>query len=195
MSGLNLNNVTFLKSVNSLFDLPEDDYPEVAFAGRSNVGKSSLINRLVGSKKLVKTSGQPGKTKCLNFFAADWGYLVDLPGYGYAKVSKKMQEEWQQVITSYLAGRQNLRLLVVIVDIRHEAKALDVDLLDWLAAEGIPFVVVYTKSDKLSANKKNKQAALLDKGLGLSVDDRVIFSATVGEGKEELISLLDLAVS
>lgn len=195
MSSLNLNKVNFLKSVYNLSDLPEEDYPEIAFAGRSNVGKSSLINKMVGSKKLVKTSSQPGKTRSLNFFEAGEVYLVDLPGYGYARVSKKMQEEWQRVITSYLAGRQVLRMLVVIVDIRHEAKALDADLLDWLTEKGIPFVVVYTKSDKLSANKKNQQAAALDKGLGIASENRVIFSAVTGEGREKLISYLDLAVS
>ncbi|MFP3982803.1 MAG: ribosome biogenesis GTP-binding protein YihA/YsxC [Desulfurivibrionaceae bacterium] len=192
---MNIQNVTFLKSVYNLTDLPEEEYPEIAFAGRSNVGKSSLINKLVGSKKLVKISSQPGKTRCLNFFEAGRVYLVDLPGYGYAKVSKKMQEEWQRIITSYLSNRRVLRLIVVIVDIRHEAKTMDIDLLDWLAEEGIPFVVIYTKSDKLSANKKKQQAAVLDKGLGITAKDRVIFSALTGEGREKLISFLDLAVS
>lgn len=179
--------VSFLISVHSLSQLPDPLYPEVAFAGRSNVGKSSLINTLVRRRNLVKTSGKPGKTQGLNFFTASHGlYLVDLPGYGFARVSKKMQASWQQLITDYLVSRDSLRLVVVIVDLRHGLKKMDRDLMDWLSVQKIPMLPVYTKADKLSKNQQNEHARSLDAGLGISADDRLIFSSKTGLGREEL---------
>jgi GTP-binding protein len=188
----NFTDVRFLTSVFDLRQLPAPDMPEIAFAGRSNVGKSSLINRLIKRKSLVKTSGKPGKTQSLNFFQIDDSiYLVDLPGYGYARVSRKMQDSWQALITGYLESRDNLKCVVVIVDLRHTMKVADLQLVDWLRSNGVPFLLVYTKADKLSANQRSKNGAILDAGFGVSASDRLLFSAKTGLGRKSLIQSLD----
>lgn len=184
---MDVSNPKFLLSVHHLRQLPDEELPEIAFAGRSNVGKSSLMNRLLGRKGLVKVSGRPGKTQGLNFFLVGSKlHLVDLPGYGYAKVSKKMQQSWQQLITGYLENRATLRCVVVIMDLRHGPKEQDGQLLAWLKQKKIPVLPVYTKADKLSGNVKNKNARLLDAGHTIRPDDRVLFSAKSGEGLEKL---------
>ncbi len=176
----------------SLGKLPPAVLPEIAFAGRSNVGKSSLINRLVNRRKLVKVSARPGKTQSLNFFLVDQKlYFVDLPGYGYAKVPKKLKADWQDLITSYLETRQSLCCVVVIVDIRHEAKAQDRDIVAWLMLQGIPFLPVYTKIDKLSKNERFRQAAMLDAAFHVKPGQRLLFSAKTGEGTESLLATLE----
>jgi GTP-binding protein len=181
----------FLLSVHNLEQLPDPDYPELAFAGRSNVGKSSLMNRLLNRKGLVKVSGRPGKTQGLNYFLVDGcTYFVDLPGYGYAKVSKDMQAGWQKLITTYLEKRTTLNCVVVIIDIRHPPKSYDSQLLGWLKQQNISFLPVYTKADKLSGNQRSKNAAMLDAGHNISRKERVIFSAKTGMGVEDLKNAL-----
>ena len=183
----------FVISVHKLAQLPSPDLPEIAFAGRSNVGKSSLLNRLLGRKNYVKVSGKPGKTQGLNFFRVDDAvFLVDLPGYGFAQVSRKMQEHWQVLISSYIEQRQCLDCVVVIVDIRHPPKKQDRQLMDWLRDKKKHFLPVYTKADKLSANQRQKNSALLDAGFGISPHDRIVFSAKSGQGIEELKNSLNL---
>ena len=192
ISNQSFTDVRFLTSVFDLKQLPPQEIPEIAFAGRSNVGKSSLLNCLVKRRNLVKTSAKPGKTQSLNFFLLDNSiYLVDLPGYGYARVSKKMQASWQNLITAYLETRENLKCVVVIVDLRHEVKIVDLQLVDWLRNCNKPYLLVYTKADKLSANQRGKNAAILDAGFGVSKSDRVLFSAKTGMGRDNLISALD----
>ena len=190
-SAVNYAKIEFVKSAYKMVQLPEAPLPEIAFAGRSNVGKSSLINRLVNRNGLVKVSSRPGKTQSLNYFIVDAKlYLVDLPGYGFAKVSKKLQDEWQGLVTEYLSTSPTLRCAVVLIDIRHLLKAQDRELVEWLRSRGRPFIIVYTKRDKLSNNEQAKQAASLDAALGLSKQDRVLFSAKTGEGKEELMAAI-----
>jgi len=151
------------------------------------VGKSSLINKLVSRTNLVKTSSKPGKTQSLNYFLVDEAlYLVDLPGYGFAQVSQKTRQSWQGLITRYVETRETLRCIVVIIDVRHELKQLDRDLIDWLRYLQVPFLPVYTKADKLSKNDQFKNAAALDAGLTLKARDRVIFSSKTGLGVGEL---------
>lgn len=192
MSHWTQGQISFVRSVYKTANLPDLDLPEIAFAGRSNVGKSSLINKLVNRRSLVKVSARPGKTQALNYFQADDRlYLVDLPGYGYAKVPRKLKNDWQGLISSYLTGRLSLRCVVVIIDIRHELKDNDLELVSWLRGEGVPHLVVYTKIDKLKRGQQLRQAELLDAGLGIRAGERVLFSAKSGEGKENLITMLD----
>ncbi len=184
--------VEFLLSAHSLAQLPPAELPEFAFAGRSNVGKSSLMNCLFGRKNFVKVSGRPGKTQGLNFFQIDGRVnMVDLPGYGFAKVSKATQSGWQKLISSYLQSRTTLCCVVVIMDLRHPPKSQDSQLLGWLRNEGIRYLIVYTKADKLSGNERSRNAALLDAGHGLSSQQRIMFSAKNGTGLAELKEVLD----
>lgn len=184
--------VNFVTSAFNNSQLPAPDYPEIAFAGRSNVGKSSLINRLVNRRALVKVSSRPGKTQSLNYFLAGEAlYLVDLPGYGYAKVPRRVLNDWQGMITSYLEKRETLRCVVVIVDLRHEAKEQDRELVAWLQDQHRPLLLVYTKADKLSRNEQTRQARILDAGFNVTPAERVIFSAKSGEGLVQLLAALD----
>jgi GTP-binding protein len=166
---------------------PPDDLPEVAFAGRSNVGKSSLINKILNRKKLVRTSKTPGRTQLLNFFEINelWRF-VDFPGYGYAKVPKEVQKRWRPMVENYLTTRVNLRGMVWLLDIRREVSKEDLTLWDWLRTKQLTVIVVITKADKLSKNKRNKQAASIAKSLGMKARELIQFSAISGEGKEEL---------
>ncbi|HIP82650.1 MAG TPA: YihA family ribosome biogenesis GTP-binding protein [Desulfocapsa sulfexigens] len=183
--------IKFLLSVHKLVQLPDPTLPEIVFAGRSNVGKSSLINTLVGRKGLVKVSGRPGKTQGLNFFQlGEDAYLVDLPGYGFAKVARGMQDNWQKLITGYLETRSTLCCVVVIMDIRHGAKLQDTQLITWLKQHNIQYLPVYTKADKLSGNERNKNAAALDAGHTIASAQRIVFSSKSGMGKAELETAL-----
>ncbi len=185
------NQVEFLISAYALKQLPPPDYPEIAFAGRSNVGKSSLMNRLLNRKNLVKVSAKPGKTQSLNYFVVDKAlYLVDLPGYGYAKVPMAVKGLWQGLIADYIEGRKSLCCVVVILDIRHPLKDLDLELITWLKQIGVPYLPVYTKLDKITRGQRMQHAAALDAGLGVTPGERLLFSSLTGEGRDELIARL-----
>lgn len=175
---------------------PPADLPEVAFAGRSNVGKSSLINKILNRRKLVRTSKTPGRTQLLNFFEINEVYrFVDLPGYGYAKVPVEVQRRWRPMVETYLTSRSNLKGMVLLLDIRREPSQEDLALWHWLQTMGIEVITVITKADKLSKNKRDKQAATIAKTLGCKTEELIKFSAMTGEGGDEiwqkLIRLLD----
>ncbi|MEW6427622.1 MAG: ribosome biogenesis GTP-binding protein YihA/YsxC [Thermodesulfobacteriota bacterium] len=189
---MEIRDVCFVDSVHRQGQLPSPDYPEIAFAGRSNVGKSSLINRLINRRSLVKVSSRPGKTQGLNFFLVNEAfYLVDLPGYGYAKVPKTMQDQWRGLIGGYLETRGPLLATVLIIDVRHEVKANDLELLQWLRSRGRLVIPVYTKIDKLSRGQYLRNAAVLDAAFGVTAQERYLFSAKTGEGRENLLRKLD----
>lgn len=172
---------------------PEDNLKEIAFAGRSNVGKSSLLNLLVNRKKLARVSSSPGKTRTINFYQInDQFRIVDLPGYGYAKVSKSVTENWGDMIESYLANRQGLIKVIQLVDIRHTPTAQDIQMYEWLKHYGLDGIVVATKADKISRNEMSKNLAVIRKTLGLSGEDTIIpVSSLKRSGYEELLDQLD----
>ena len=166
---------------------PPADLPEVAFAGRSNVGKSSLINKILNRKKLVRTSKTPGRTQLLNFFEINEIYrFVDLPGYGYAKVPAEVQKRWRPMVETYLTSRSNMRGMVLLLDIRREPSKEDLNLWHWLQTISIEVVTVTTKVDKLSRNKRNKQIAAIARTLGCKKEELIEFSAMTGEGRHEI---------
>lgn len=180
--------VAFLKSAFQERDYPPADRPEIAFAGRSNVGKSSLLNVLVQRKGIAKTSARPGRTQAINFFSVDQRlYLVDLPGYGYARVPLRVKETWRQMIETYLRKRSNLKAVVVILDIRRDASAGDMDLLKWLKHYETRAILVLTKADKLSRQKAVSRAAQIAEQLeGITSERPTVFSAKTKEGREEI---------
>ena len=171
---------------------PEDNLPEVAFAGRSNVGKSSLLNLLTNRKKLAKVSGTPGKTRTINFYLINDEFrIVDLPGYGYAKVSRSTSEDWGAMMDGYLQGREGLRKVVQLVDIRHAPSSQDVQMYDYLKHYGLDGIVVATKCDKVSRNEMAKCLSLIKKTLGMGPEDKIIaISSLKRTGQEELLDLL-----
>ena len=188
---LPLQAARFLAAAHLPAQIPPPGPPEIAFAGRSNVGKSSLINCLLGRKALVKTSAKPGKTRSINFFALeDAARFVDLPGYGYARVSQEERRHWGGLIEHYVTTRATLVCVVLIVDLRHEPKRQDLELADWLRHIGRPFLPVYTKADKLGRGEQARHAALLDAGFKVGPGERLLFSSQTGQGRAELLARL-----
>jgi GTP-binding protein len=182
-----IKSTEFIKSAVKPSHYPAGDLPEIAFAGRSNVGKSSLINVLVNRKHLVRTSSTPGRTQLINFFNVNGTFtLVDLPGYGFAKVPLAVKKEWGPMMETYFAKRANLRGVVLIFDVRRTPVAEDIQMLDWLGSYGIPALLVVTKCDKVSKNERGKQADIIARKLGVAKDDLCFFSALSKDGTEEV---------
>lgn len=189
-------NARFVASYGTSAQLPPSKHPEIAFVGRSNVGKSSLMNRVFGRKGLVKVSQKPGKTTTVNFFAVDDVDFVDLPGYGYAQVSKAERARWKELIEGYFTQGRRYALTVALVDIRHDASKLDIDMIGFLRAQGIPFVIAFTKADKLKNMQRKKQVAALCGQLASTGDAYfVVTSAVKGDGIDDLRAMLDDAVA
>ncbi len=182
----------FVKSAVKPSQYPEGNYPEIAFAGRSNVGKSSLINTLINRKNLVKTSSKPGCTQLINFFKInDELSFVDLPGYGYAKVSKKIRAKWSPMIKNYLSCRNSLVGVVLLMDIRRHPGKEELNLIQWLEISRIPWLAVLTKADKFSKQKRHKRLELISEDLGVTKDSVILFSAKSKLGRDIIWNEID----
>lgn len=188
IKSLNLETVCGITS-----KLPDNSLPEVAFAGKSNVGKSSLINALMNRKSYARTSQQPGKTQTINFYNINEAiYFVDLPGYGYAKASKSEVEKWGKLIEKYLTTSKQLKRVFLLIDIRHEPGANDRMMYDWITSNGFTPVIIATKLDKIKRSQIDKQVKLIRNTLGASMDVTIIpFSAESKQGREEIYGIID----
>lgn len=190
---MNYNKVVFEAAFGTLKQIPESDLPEIVFAGRSNVGKSSMLNRLFNRKNLARVSSVPGKTITINFFKVEDVRIVDLPGYGYAKVAKGEKRRWAEMMEGYFQSPRNIKLVVQLVDMRHKPSEDDYVMMRFLKEAEIPFIVAATKSDKLNKTQYNERKAGLRDELSEFGEDLVIipFSSEKGEGTEELKNIID----
>lgn len=177
--------------------LPENELPEIAFAGKSNVGKSSLINGLLNRKSLARTSSSPGKTQTINFYNINKElYFVDLPGYGYAKVSMEIRNKWGKMIEKYLNTSKQLRTVFLLIDIRHAPGENDVTMYDWIVANGYRPVIIATKLDKIKRSQKDKCVKIIKEKLNLTPDTKIIpFSAVSKQGKEDIWNLIQSTIA
>ena len=189
---MKITSAEYLKSVLKQDDLPKDNRPELAFVGRSNVGKSSLLNTLLRRKGLAKTSSTPGKTQTINFFEINKQfYFVDLPGYGYAKVPKATKDAWNRYMRDYLFNREPLKMAAVLLDARHTPTVNDAEMIDMLAEAEVTTLLVATKIDKLSRNQCVKQLQIIKSNLGLEADEYVLpFSSVTGEGVQPMWEII-----
>jgi GTP-binding protein len=184
--GIHYEQVRYLASYGTVEQLPQSKAPEVSFVGRSNVGKSSLINKLFNRKSLAKVSGKPGKTANINFFEADGIHFVDLPGYGFAQRSQAEKQRWADLIDAYFTSERSHNLVIALVDIRLEAQALDLQMIDYLKGAGLPFIIALTKADKLSRQKQQAQLRKLAAAFGVDEMACVVTSAQTGLGIDTL---------
>lgn len=173
--------------------LPENPYPEIAFAGKSNVGKSSLINALMNRKSYARTSATPGKTQTINYYNINGEmYFVDLPGYGYAKVSEKEKQQWGKLIERYLYSSKQLKAVFLLIDIRHDPSANDKMMYDWIVSKGYHPIIIATKSDKIKRSQKDKHLKAIRQGIGVLPETEIIpFSALNKQGREEIWQLME----
>ncbi len=182
-----IKSAEFVKSAVKPSQYPSAELPEIAFAGRSNVGKSSLINTILSRKRLVKTSRTPGRTQLINFFEINKAFaFVDLPGYGYARVPASVKKSWGPMVETYLSTRKTLKGVVLIMDIRREQGRQELDFIDWLEYYSIPSILTLTKTDKLSKTKQIKQRLSIAKDLGVDNNDLILFSAKTRLGKDSV---------
>ena len=177
--------------------LPDNQMPEVAFAGKSNVGKSSLINGLLNRKSLARTSQEPGKTQTINFYNVNKElYFVDLPGYGFAKVSKEVQQKWGEMIENYLKSSKQLKAVMLLIDIRHEPSANDRNMYEWIVYNGYKPVIIATKLDKINRSQKDKHIKMIRQGLNVLPDTVILpFSAKTKQGREEILNFISSVTS
>ena len=192
---MQIKNSQFVTSSKSIDKCPPANLPEYAFIGRSNVGKSSLINMITGEKKLAKTSSTPGKTQLINHFIIDenW-YIADLPGFGYAKISKEIREKWEQMIKNYLLKRKNLLYTFVLIDSRLDPQNIDLEFLEWLGTKSIPFIIVFTKTDKLKKNELIGNISHYKKVLNEfweELPNMILSSATLLKGKDDILAIIE----
>ena len=189
---MNYNKAEFTASYGLFKQIPPSDRLEFAFAGHSNVGKSSLINKLLNRKALARVSATPGKTSTINFFTVDTVYIVDLPGYGYAKVSQSEKKRWAELIEGYLNDERELALVFQLIDFRHKPTADDIMMINFLIDSEIPFVIVLTKADKLKKSEREKRIEAFGSEIPCFDDITVVqFSAETGEGVDELRAIID----
>ena len=192
---MKFNSAYYIASYGTKAQLKPSEYPEITFAGRSNVGKSSLMNKLFDRKNLVRVSSKPGKTTLINFFRVENIDFVDLPGYGYAKVAKSEQERWSELIEGYFNQERNFALVVSLIDIRHEPSKLDTSMVAYLQKSHLPYVIALTKADKLSNMQRQKQQAIIKRSLGIQDDSKfIITSAEKGIGIDELRTRINSSI-
>jgi GTP-binding protein len=191
-----ISSAEFIKAAVDQRGWPKEGIPQVAFVGRSNVGKSSLINNLVQRRGLVKTSGTPGKTREINFFLINkLFYFVDLPGFGFARVPDKMQDNWAGMIEDYLSGCPDLKLVAFLIDIRHEPGKIDLIMHQWLTQNQVTAIYVVTKADKIAKGARQKHLSVIAKAFGISPNSLLMYSSETGEGKGPLWDFIQAAVS
>lgn len=193
---MKVHNAEIVISAVSPKQYPETDLPEIALAGRSNVGKSSFINTLIDRKNLARTSGKPGKTQTLNFYLIENAlHFVDVPGYGYAKVSKTERAKWGEMIETYITSRKQLKAVVSLVDVRHDPSKEDIQMYEFLKYYNIPVIVVATKADKIPRGKWNKHTSAIKKKLDFDpMDTFILFSSETKQGKEEAWQAIETAI-
>jgi GTP-binding protein len=192
---MNIHSASFITSAPALASCPPSEWPEIAFAGRSNVGKSSLINCLLNRKGLVRTSSTPGRTQLLNYFAINEAlYFVDLPGYGFARAPRSVREKWQPMVHGYLQGRESLRAVVWLLDVRRDPSPEDLEFLDWLEESEIPTIPVITKVDKVSKNELARSLTKIAHRTGLPKELLTPFSVQSRQGHKEVWELITLSL-
>lgn len=189
---MNFNQIEFETSFGRPDQFFESDRPEIAFVGRSNVGKSSMINRVFSRKNLARVSSSPGKTATINFFKLDNVRFADLPGYGFAKVSKEEKLKWANLMEAYFSTGRQIELVMSLIDFRHKPSIDDLDMTDFLIANQIPFVVVLTKADKLKKKQREEMRKVIEESLGENFDGEIIeFSAETGEGADRIREIFE----
>ncbi|MDF2815836.1 MAG: GTP-binding protein [Paenibacillus sp.] len=194
---MKVNQAEYVISAVGPAQYPEDGLPEIALVGRSNVGKSSLINKMIMRRNLARTSSQPGKTQTLNFYRIESQlYFVDLPGYGYAKVSKTKREEWGRFIEKYLTERERLQLIIQIIDLRHPPTANDIAMYEWMVHNDLPVCIVATKADKIPKGKWQKHQKIIKESLNMRPQDEIVlFSSEIGLGRDDLWQVIEQAAA